>query len=65
MCVVSDLRRMVSLLICKLLWHRKKRGLTRDAVPSILSFGGWAVQGVLSERRAKRAEKKQVGGMSY
>ena len=43
----------------------KKRSLTKDAVPTLFSFNKLAAPRVLSERRAKRAEKKQVGGISY
>ena len=44
---------------------RRPKGLTKDAVPTLLSFNKYAAPRMLSERGAKRAEKKQVGGMSY
>ena len=39
--------------------------MTKDAMPTLLSFNRLAVPRVLSERGAKRAEKKHVGGISY
>ena len=39
--------------------------MTKDAAPTLLSFNRLAVPRILSERRAKGAEKKHVGGISY
>ena len=39
-------------------FKKTKRSLTKDAVPNQFSFNKLAVPIVLSERRAKRAEKK-------
>ena len=44
---------------------KTKRGLMKDAVPNLSSFNKYAVPRMLSERRAKCAEKKHVGGISY
>ena len=43
-------------------FKRAKRSLTKDAVPTLFSFNKLAVPRMLSERRVKRAENKQVGG---
>ena len=66
-CVVNTSLRCVSLLTCKLLWgsRRQKRSMTKDAVSTLLSFNRLAVPIMLPERRAKRAEMKHVGGISY
>ena len=56
----------VSLLICKLLWDQEdKKRPDERCCAKILSFNKQAVPIMLSEIRAKCAEKKQVGGVSY
>ena len=66
-CVVNTSLRSVSLLIMQAAkaFKKTKRNTTKDAVPTLLYFNRLAVPRVLSERRAKRAEKKHVGGISY
>ena len=66
-CVVNTSLRSVSLLIMQAAmgFKKTKRSTTTYAVPTLLSFNRLAVPRVLSERRAKGAEKKHVGGISY
>ena len=60
-CVVNTSLRSVSLLIMQAAMGFKKT--KKEA--TLLSFNRLAVPRVLSERRAKRAEKKHVGGIPY
>ena len=57
-CFIVDMQAAMGL-------KKTKRSLTKDAVPTQFSFNKLPVPRVRSERRGKRAEKKQVGSMSY